>query len=442
MPQRKATFRLYPNATESSGLEETHALHCRVTNTLIEEHKRKYEEKESSFSFSAMCRAITKWRSHSEALDKLNAQSLQVTAKRCTLAFDGFFRRVANGETPGYPRFKSRNRFSGWGYKAHGDGWKLMAEHSSFKAKKGYCGTQYGAVRLSGIGTVSMRGCARFAGTPKTAEVFRKGNVWFLSVTFNVTDEAIARKSGTQSMSYDWGVNTLLKQIIGDWDAGTTVNVENPRWLRNQVKVIKDLQRGISLLEESSKELSGKKEKFPVSAQLEKLYQRLRKIHSKIARQRNDFYHKLTSAMVSQFGLIVTEKLAVKNMTKKPKPIKNEDGKYAPNGAAAKAGLNRSILETAPAGIAARLRIKAEEAGSKFVEIPTRMVKPSQRCCMCGDTKKHTLNERTYSCACGHTMDRDENAARTMMRYAYVGAWWKTEIPAGTVGAAGSQSLS
>ncbi len=44
-----------------------------------------------------------------------------------------------------------------------------------------------------------------------------------------------------------------------------------------------------------------------------------------------------------------------------------------------KAGLNKSILDTAPGLFLSMLRYKAEEAGAKLVEVPTRAVKPTQR---------------------------------------------------------------
>jgi hypothetical protein len=68
-----------------------------------------------------------------------------------------------------------RQRFSGWGYKTDGDGWKLLQERSIQKPGKNYCGTSYGVVRLSGIGAIGLRGRARFTVAPKTAEVLGKG---------------------------------------------------------------------------------------------------------------------------------------------------------------------------------------------------------------------------------------------------------------------------
>jgi putative transposase len=115
--QRKITYRLDPSTAHTALLEETLALHCRTHNALLEEHKRRFDAGEKAMGFSAMCKELTAWRGDADALKPLNAQSLQVTAKRVALAFDAFFRRVKAGDTPGYPRFKSLQRFPGWGYK-------------------------------------------------------------------------------------------------------------------------------------------------------------------------------------------------------------------------------------------------------------------------------------------------------------------------------------
>ena len=128
-----------------------------------------------------------------------------------------------------------------------------------------------------------------------------------------------------------------------------------------------------------------------------------------------------------KYGLIVTEQLAVKNMVKAPKakPDPDQPGAFLPNGAARKAGLNRSIHDGAPASLIRKLTCKAEEAGSQFMEVPTRQVKPTQRCYCCGKTRKLTLAQRHWTCECGVEHQRDENAARTMLRFANEGPWWK-----------------
>lgn len=408
--QRKITYRLYPNATQTALLEESLALHCRVYNALLEEHKRRFETKEPVFSFSAMCKALTAWRGLTDSLKGLNAQSLQVTAKRVSLAFDAFFRRVKSGDTAGYPRFKPLQRFAGWGYKTYGDGWKLIQPEG-----------QHGKVRLSGIGEIRMRGKGRFAGTPKTGEVIHKSGTWYVSVTYDVAPEAIARPRGTEAAAFDWGISTLVTLAKAD---GRMEEIDNPRWLKTKLAAIKALQRTISLEEIEAKTLLGlaadqpipKGTRLPVSAKLKRLYAQVRAIHGKVSRQRKDFYHKLTAELVSRFAFLGTEELAVANMSKAPKakPDPDKPGEFLPNGAAAKAGLNRGILDAAPSMLLGMLVTKAVEAGSRFALANTRKVKPTQRCHQCGTLVKKELSERTHRCVCGCLCGRDENTAKTL----------------------------
>lgn len=418
--QRKITYRLYPNSTQAALLQEWLALHCRAYNALLEEHQRRYKAKEPAFGFSAMCKELTQWRGYTDALKALNAQSLQVTAKRVTLAFDAFFRRIKAGEEPGYPRFKPLQRFAGWGYKTYGDGWKLIQAEG-----------RHGKVRLSGIGEVPMRGKGRFAGTPKTAEVIHKAGMWYLSVTYDVAPEAVARSRGTEAAAFDWGLTTLLTLAKAD---GTLETVENPRWLKAKLDAIKTLQRTISGEEIRAKAQIGltadqpipKGVRLPVTGKLKRLYAQVRSLHGKVSRQRHDFYHQLTAALVSRFAFLGTEELAVKNMCRAPKakPDPDQPGEFLPNGAAQKAGLNRSILDAAPSKLIGMLRTKAAEAASVLAEANIRKVKPTQRCHRCGAIVKKELADRMHRCSCGCTCGRDENAARTLLRWMLEGDFW------------------
>ncbi|MCA3264715.1 MAG: transposase, partial [Azospirillum sp.] len=84
-----------------------------------------------------------------------------------------------------------------------------------------------------------------------------------------------------------------------------------------------------------------------------------------------------------------------------------------------KAGLNRSILDTAPAAFVAKLSYKAEEAGSRLVLHRPTETRASQTCPACGHVHKKSLSERTHACAvCGHVEDRDAAAARVLLQLA------------------------
>ena len=107
----------------------------------------------------------------------------------------------------------------------------------------------------------------------------------------------------------------------------------------------------------------------------------------------------------SEFGIA-----DVKGMTAKAKKGKRK---------AQKAGLNRSILEVGFGMIGKMLDYKLNEAGGFYVESPTRQLKPSQRCAKCWELTPKTLADRVHTCQhCGHTEDRDINAAQVNLIWA------------------------
>lgn len=381
MPLRKVTYRMYPNAAQTERLTELLGLHQRVYNTALEQRISAYQERGESLNFASQCKDVTLWRKQCAALAEVNAQSLQVTVKRLDLAYQAFFRRVKAGETAGFPRFKPIQRFSGWGYKTHGDGWRLHAGNAM----------QHGHVRLSGVGMVRLRGKARTQGIPKTAEIQHKSGLWYLSVTLECEPE---RQGGTLAMGMDWGLETFATCVDAE---GRTHSVANPRFMD------KPQRQKLKLLQQAVSRKTNKR-----SNRRRKAVKLLGNECRKIANRRKDFLHQTSANLVAQYGLIATEGLNVKNMTA--------------SGGAYKTGLNRSILDTAPSTFLSLLKTKAEEAGSMWVEVPTRRVKPSQTCHRCGVQRKKLLSERQHVCECGANCSRDENAAKVMLNWALTGS--------------------
>ena len=377
MPYRKVTYRLYPHAAQAERLEEMRGLHQRLYNTALEERIRVYKEADKGLSFTDQCRVLTRWRQRSPGLASLNAQSEQVTLKRLHLAFQAFFRRVKAGETPGPPRFKSIHRYPGWGYKTHGDGWKLHPGQNGV----------HGRLYLQGVGDIPVRGRARTTGTPVTCEILHKAGRRYASVTLAI--ETIRRARGTAIGAFDWGLTEFL--TIATPEGIETV--ANPRHLKNQLAELKRLGQEISRKIRMAQQLRGKLRGFPVSANLRRAISHLARLHAKVARQRQDFLHQTSAGLVKRFGALGTEALAVQNMVKR--------------GGAHKKGLNREIPAASPAAFLKMTRTKAEEAGSWFEEAPTRELKPTQRChgpcgpqCACGQLpdEKKTLSDRQHRC--------------------------------------------
>ena len=87
--------------------------------------------------------------------------------------------------------------------------------------------------------------------------------------------------------------------------------------------------------------------------------------------------HQATAKLVPGHSLIVTEDLSIKNMTASAKGTAEKPGKKVKQ----KAGLNRTILDTAPGSFINNLLVKAEEAGRcQVMLLNNRKHRPSQTC--------------------------------------------------------------
>src|ERR1035441_5853715 len=98
-------------------------------------------------------------------------------------------------------------------------------------------------------------------------------------------------------------------------------------------------------------------------------------------------------------------------MPRRPKPRPVGDGTYEPNGAAAKAGLNKSINDAGWGVFLDVLRAKAESAGRVVIEVNPAYT--SQRCARCGHVAAgNRVSQAVFRClACGHEAHADVNAA-------------------------------
>lgn len=141
----------------------------------------------------------------------------------------------------------------------------------------------------------------------------------------------------------------------------------------------------------------------------------LTRLYRKARNTRRDFLHKQSRTLVRDYGTLVFEELQITNMTKAPDPKQDEDGKYLPNGAAAKGGLNKSILDAGWGAFVSMCSHKAAEAGGEVVTVAPH--ETSQSCSGCERDVPKALGVRWHSCPhCGCELDRDHNAARNILQ--------------------------
>jgi len=385
MERRKVTFKLYPNAREAERLTAWVRLHCELYNAALQERIEAYRKAGKSISYYDQQNVLPEIKAARPEFVELGSHALQQTLSRLDLAFQAFFRRVKAGQTPGFPRFKSAARFSGFCYPDPA-GWKLM-QHGG-----------RGATLRLGSGKDAMllraRGKHRFGGEAKPNEltIIRKNGEWFASVTLRVPEVACARaRTDHQHRGIDFGVS--------DWatfDNGETL--ENPRWTREELPRLAALQR------ERARKKKG-------SVRYRRLSRQTARLHERIANLRREFVHKETTRMVHTCAVIATEELSPKNMSRSAQGTVEKPGRRVRQ----KAGLNREILSAAFGMAHQMLSYKAAEAGTRLHLANTRQIKPSQRCAKCWAIVPKTLAQREHVCACGHHVPRDQNSAQVVL---------------------------
>jgi putative transposase len=197
------------------------------------------------------------------------------------------------------------------------------------------------------------------------------------------------------------GIDMGLKYFLTDSEG---VVVENPRYFRKSRGKLKKLQQGLAKKKRNTQRAHG-------SNRRKKAVNLVAKAHKKIQNQRKDFHHKESRILVNTFETIVFEDLSMHNMVRKPKVKQDENGKYLPNGAAAKGGLNKSIHDAGWASFIELVKHKAEWAGVTVMQVNPH--KTSQICSAChGEGEHKDLSVRTHVCIhCGIVLDRDHNAA-------------------------------
>lgn len=387
---RRITYKLCPSKAQSAELERQRVLHQQLYNAALQERRDAWE-KGVRVTRSTQEKALKEFKSDLLEWQPVHTHTMQLTLKRLDLAFQAFFRRVRAGETPGYPRFKSRDRYPGWGYKEHGNGFR-------FEPGDGW---KHGWLKLSGIGRIQVRGRARTPGIVKTCDIMKKVDGWYASIVVATECEARAEPTGGAG-GMDWGVETYATIAFED---GRIEEVANDRLLNAEIDTLKEQQR------ELSRHQRGKKRSRRILKERRHLARRMRKV----AARRKDRSHKLSARIVSEFSIFATEALQIRNMTRSARGTMEEPGRNV----AQKAGLNRAILDTAPGDFLNMLTYKAEEAGCELHLVDTRKYKPSQTCPSCWAIAKKSLSLRIHSCnQCGFTCGRDQAAAMNLLQIA------------------------
>jgi len=388
MPTRRVTFRLYPTSVQEQKLRWARAMHKDLYNSALSNRKTQYQKFGNKVDYYQQQGSLPAFKEVWTEYKLLNAGSLQATLKRVDFAYQRFFQGLGK-----YPRFKSIRHYSGWTYPDSRQGFK--AHTIGFN----------GYLELTDLGIqVQLRGKARIWGRPTTCTIVYRNNKWYASITVDIKN--IQRELGTGAIGIDIGCKSALAITDGE----NHQLIEAPKFLRSAEAQIKRASKC-----KRRRRAPNRKSKVKASRRWKKASNRVGKLTRKVANQRQNWVHQVASEISCCNSLVATEKLEVKNMTRKAKKGKRKKQK---------AGLNKSILDVGFGMLKSAIRYKIEEGGGQFIEVPTKKVKPSQTCPKCGNQYPKTLDERTHQCsACGYEQDRDIASAEVCLY------WVKGTLP-------------
>ena len=287
----------------------------------------------------------------------VHSHVLQDVLARLDKTYQAFFRRLMNGEKPGFPRFQGKDRYHSFTYKEFGNGAQL----------------DNGFLVLSKIGRVAVRWSRPVEGTIKTVMISREADGWY--ACFSCAEVPTHVLSPTRR---ETGIDVGLKVFLATADGEA---VENPRHYRKAEKALAKAQKRVSRRKKGSN-------------RRRKAKHLLARKHQEVRRQRRDFHHKIALMLARTYDIIYVEDLRVANL------VRNHH-------------LAKSISDAGWAQFRTTLAYKAACAGKQVVLVPPHDT--SQQCSGCGERVEKSLSVRTHVCpSCGLVLDRDQNAARNI----------------------------
>jgi putative transposase len=351
-------YRIYPTKSQLSKMVDTLELCRRTYNETLAVRKNAYEQDGKSVSYYETKKLLPQWKEETPDLKQVHSQVLQEVVKRVDLAYQAFFRRVKEGEKPGYPRFKGYGRYDSFTY-----------TQSGFSLKPG-------KLWLSKIGDIKIKLHRAVDGEIQRLNIRRMPTgKWFVSFLVEVEPDESIPKTGL-STGVDVGLKSFITLSNGE-------HVDNPRFFVQEENALAKAQRKLSRAEKGTLERA-------------KALKVVHRVHERITNKRDDFVQKVSSDLVITYDLIVFEDLNIKGM------VKNHC-------------LAKHIADAAWNKLIAATSYKAEWAGKRV-----ELVNPSntsQICSGCGQIVLKDLSERVHKCPfCGLTLDRDHNAAINILR--------------------------
>lgn len=371
MPERYAAYKaeLKPNGKQKS-LMARHAGAARwAYNLALEWRTQHYRETGESISHIDVNRRLVQLKKTDPSygwLRQLSSACIKESFRNLDQAFQNYFRSIkGKARRAQHPRYKKRKGVG----------------HGSFRLF-GCIHVGPAWIQLPRLGRVRLkrRGYIPTDERPISATVSENAGRWFVAVKFRRAVPEVPRSENQATIGVDLGLKNVA--VLSDG----TVH-ESHQHHRRQLRRLRFLNKSVARKQKGSQNWR-------------KAMQKLRRLHYRVACQRNDQLHKITTDLVRRFGCIGIETLNVTGMHRSKR-------------------IRKRAHDSAIYEFVRQLEYKAEWAGVAVVKAD--MWWPSsQLCSRCGERHRGlSLRDSTFVCpACGFTIDRDLNAARNLEQLA------------------------
>jgi len=379
--RRAYKFRAYPTQRQEQRARALLDAHRHLYNAALEERREAWRHGVTIRYGDQSAQLAEIRRADPDGQGHWSFTSQQQTLRRLDRAFQGFFQRVRAGRRAGYPRFKTAARWDSVD-SVDGDGarWRDMEG-------------RWAAAYFQGVGQMKVKAHRLVVGRVKTLRLKRQARRWYVIVV--AEQQPLPLPATGREIGLDVGVARFAATSDGQV-------VANPRFLAAIAGELAAAQRGIAGCQ-------------PGSGNRRRAKRKLAKLHRTLVNQRRDFHHQTARKLIDTCDVIAVEDLAITNMTRSASGTVQAPGRNV----AAKAGLNRSILDAGWGQFLATLLAKAEGAGRRVVKVNPRDT--SITCCLCG-ARCARPRQDTVVCPVHGGMDADLNGACNILTRAGLGS--------------------